>query len=124
MTDTLDYMYFGDSLKQSLKDYGMICVNEKSDQYHFIYKVQDKYEEGFITQTEITEFLDCKLGYTNKEIKKFLSETAKSSLKEFKGLPILQQVYKLSEHFGVETILGKSIAPFSLETALNLAKEL
>jgi hypothetical protein len=124
MTDTLSYMHFGDSLKQSLKNYGMICLNEKGDQYHFIYKIQDKYEEGFIRETDITELLDGESGFSTKEINDFLLESAKLSMKEFKELPILHQVYKLSEHFGVETILGKSIAPFSLETALDLIKEI
>ena len=124
MKDTFSYMHFGDSLKNSLKDYGMICINEKSDQYHFIYKVEDKYEENFITETDITEFFEGKTGFTKKEIEQFFSKTAKLSLKESRKLPILHQVYKLSEHFGVETILGKSIAPFSLEVALDLAKEL
>jgi hypothetical protein len=72
-------MHFGNSLKNSLKDYGMVCRKERSDQYYFIYKVNENYEDGFITNSEIKEFMDGESGYSKKEIKNFL-QSLKASL--------------------------------------------
>lgn len=123
MIDNLNYMYFGNSLKESLKQFGMVCRKEKSDQYYFIYKVNEGYEEGFIRDTDIVEFMNGEVGYSNQEVKEFLLNTARTSHSEFMKLPILEKVLKLSTHFGVETILGKSIAPLTLAVALTIIEK-
>jgi hypothetical protein len=123
MVDNLTYKYFGDSIKESLKNYGMVCRVEKSDQYYFIYKINEGYEEGFIRESELEEFLNGESGYTKKEIKEFLVKTAQVTLNEFIKLPILEKVHKLSDHFGVETILGKSISPLTLATVMNIIEK-
>lgn len=120
MTDNLNYIHFGDSLKESLKEFGMVCRKEKSDQYYFIYKVNEGYEEGFIRESDIVEFMNGDTGYSKQQIEQFLSETARTSNADFIKLPVLEKVSKLSEHFGVETILGKSIAPLTLAVALDI----
>ena len=120
MSEHIKYMHFGNSLKNSLKDYGMVCRKERSDQYYFIYKVNENYEEGFITNSEIKEFMDGESGYSKKEIKNFLNTTVKTSYMEFMELPILEKVYKLSEHFGVETMLGKAVGGLTLASAVDM----
>lgn len=120
MSENIKYMHFGNSLKNSLKDYGMVCRKERSDQYYFIYKVNENYEEGFITNSEIKEFMDGESGYSKKEIKNFLNTTVKTSYMEFMELPILEKVYKLSEHFGVETMLGKAVGGLTLASAVDM----
>lgn len=120
MSEHIKYMHFGNSLKHSLKDYGMVCRKERSDQYYFVYKVNDHYEEGFISESEINEFMNGESGYTKKEIKNFLNTTAKTSYMEFIKLPILEKVYKLSEHFGAETMLGKAIESLTFASAVHM----
>ena len=120
MSNYIKYMHFGNSLKDSLKDYGMVCRKERSDQYYFVYKVNNSYEEGFITDSEIDEFMNGESGFPKKEIKNFLNTTASASYTEFMKLPILEKVYKLSEHFGVETMLGKAIGGLTLASAVHM----
>lgn len=122
-TDNLDYMFLGNSIKTSLKDYGMVCRNERSDQYYFIYKVNEGFEEGFISETEIKDLMSGNSGFSLEEIQEFLDKTAKTSYIEFMKIPILNKVYKLSEHFGVETILGKSIYPLTFTTVMNILQK-
>jgi len=123
MLDNFDYSFFGNSPKTSLKEFGFVCRKERSDQYYFIYKINEGYEEGFISETDIKEFLNGETGFSTEEIQDFLNKTAKTSYIEFIKIPILEKVYKLSEHFGVETILGKSICPLTLETALDIMEK-
>jgi hypothetical protein len=122
MKTELDYQHLGKTIAESLKDYGMVCRKEKADQFYFVYKVNDTFEEGFISHNEIVEFLNGDTGYTKSEIMDFLKNIAKTSFMEFVELPILEKVYKLSKHFGVETILGKSIAHLSYQTALSIVE--
>ena len=119
MSEYINYMHFGDSTKQSLQDYGMICRKERSDEFYFVYKVNDSYEEGFITETEINEFMNGKSGYSFTQINEFL-DTIKQDSAEFSNLNILGKVYKLSKFFGVETILGKAVAGLSLESVMQM----
>jgi hypothetical protein len=120
--DNFNYMHFGTSPKMSLKDYGMVCRQERSDQYYFIYKINEGFEEGFISETDIKDFMSGKVGYSLDEINGFLN-TTNHNIHEFLKLPILEKVYKLSEHFGVETILGKSISPLTLATVLDIIEK-
>lgn len=120
MFDNLSYMYLGNSLQHSLKEYGMVCRKERSDQYYFMYKVNEKYEEGFISESEILDFMNGEAGYSVKEIKSFLDKVVNTTFMQFVKLPILEKVYKLSQHFGVETILGKSISPLTFSTAMDI----
>ena len=120
MFDNLTYMHLGSSLQNSLEEYGMVCRRERSDQYYFIYKVNEKYEEGFTSESEIHEFMDGECGYSKKEIKNFLNSTAMSNYSDFMKSPLLEKVYKLSQHFGVETILGKSISPLTFSTVMDI----
>jgi hypothetical protein len=113
-------MHFGTSLKQSLKDYGMVCRKERSDQYYFVFKVNESYEEGFTTDSEVREFMDGKSGYSKKEIKNFLNTTANTNYMDFMKLSILEKIYKLSKHFGVETMLGKAIGGLTLASAVHM----
>jgi len=115
-------MHFGNDLKSSLKDYGMVCRKEKSDQYFFIYKVEDKFEEGFISESDLSDFMKGQSGYSKKEIKKFLDKN-EFNLKEFMNSSILNRVYQLSEHFGIEVILGKAVAGLTLATALDILEK-
>lgn len=123
LLDNFNYMFFGNSPKTSLKDFGMVCRKERSDQYYFIYKINEGYEEGFISETDIKEFMNGETGFSNEEIQAFLHNTAKTSYTEFMSFPILEKVYKMSEHFGVETILGKSISPLTLATAMDIIEK-
>jgi hypothetical protein len=120
MSDYINYIHFGNSLKQSLTDYGMVCRKERSDQYYFIYKVNEKYEEGFISETDIEDFMNSESGYSENEIRDFLHKTDEKSYLNFMELPILEKVYKLSSHFGVETILGKAIQGLTLASAVGI----
>jgi hypothetical protein len=122
LLDNFNYMYFGASPKTSLKDYGMVCRRERSDQYYFIYKINEGYEEGFVSETDIKDFMNGESGYSASEINTFLN-TINHDSTTFLKLPMLEQVYKLSEHFGVETILGKSISPLTLATALDIIEK-
>ena len=121
--DNFDYMHFGTSPKMSLKDYGMVCRQERSDQYYFIYKINEGYEEGFISETDIKEFMNGETGFSKEEIQVFLHNTAKTSYTQFMKIPILEKVHKMSEHFGVETILGKSISPLTLATVMDIIEK-
>ena len=120
MSEHIKYMHFGNSLKNSLKDYGMVCRKERSDQYYFVYKVNENYEEGFICDSEINEFMNGDSGYSKKEIKNFLTTIAQTNYTEFMKLSILEKVYKLSEHFGVETMLGKAIGGLTFASAVHM----
>lgn len=120
MSEYIKYMHFGNSLKLSLKDYGMICRKERSDQYYFVFKVNESYEEGFTTDSEVREFMDGKSGYSKKEIKNFLNTTANTNYMDFMKLSILEKIYKLSKHFGVETMLGKAIGGLTLASAVHM----
>lgn len=116
----MNYIHFGNSINHSLKEYGMVCRREKSDQYYFVYKVNEGYEEGFISETDVKEFLAGEAGFNKTEIKKFLAETANASHEDFIQLPILEKVYKLSNHFGSEIILGKAVAGLTLAKAVDM----
>ena len=120
MKDNMEYNYFGNSIESSLKDQGMVCRKEKSDQYYFIYKVNEAFEEGFISENEILDFMNGETGYGKKEIMEFIKNVAKTSFMEFTQLPILEKVYKLSQHFGVEVMLGKAISGLTYDNALNI----
>jgi hypothetical protein len=120
--DNTNIMHFDNSIEDSLKNYGMVCQREKSSQYHFIYKLDEGYEEGFISEYDIIELMNGEAGYSVDEIDIFL-DNVDSDLESFVKLPILEQVYKLSNHFGVENILGKSIALLSFEDALNILEK-
>jgi len=120
MLDNINYMHFGNSLENSLKDYGMVCRKERSDQFYFIYKVNETYEEGFISETDIKDFMNGEAGYCENEIRDFLHKTDEKSYLNFMELPILEKVYKLSSHFGVETILGKAIQGLTLSSAVDM----
>lgn len=122
MKTELDYQHLGQTISESLIDYGMVCRKEKSDQFYFVYKVNDTFEEGFISENEIVEFLNGDTGYTKSEIMDFLKNVAKTSFMEFVQLPIIEKVYKLSKHFGVETILGKAVSHLSYQTALSIVE--
>lgn len=120
MKTDLEYNYLGDSIKDSLLKYGMICRSEKSDQFYFIYKVNEAYEEGFISESDISEFMNGETGFSKKEIMTFLKNVVQTNFMDFIKMPILEKVYKLSNHFGVEVILGKSISPLTFANVMNI----
>jgi hypothetical protein len=113
---------FTSDYKSCLKEYGLVCRREKSDQYHFMYKVPDGFDEGFLYESEINDLVLGKSYFTSEEVNEFLSKY-NHTLFKFIGYPILFKVYNLIQHFGTEAIMGKSITTLTLSEALHILEK-
>lgn len=107
------------NLRNTLKEHGLVCRREKSDQYYFIYKTPEGYDESFLCESEIDELLSDKSYLSKTEINDFIS-FVNESLSSFLNKPMLYKVDKLIKHFGSDTIMGKSVSPLTLTEALYI----
>lgn len=123
MTEDLKFEGFDTDYKKSLLNYGFVCRNEKSDQYLCFYKTKDnKYDYGFINNSEIDELLSLKSWMTKDQKEDFLKFCGQTQ-QNFGKLPVLHKTYSLVQYFGYEDILGKSLNPMSLIEVIKLIEE-
>ena len=113
---------FTGDVKTSLKEYGLVCRREKGDQYHFIYSIPEGYEEAFIRESDINDLVLGKEYLGSEEINAFLQKN-NHTITKFTEYPILYKVYSLSQYFGYETIMGKSIYPLTLNEVLTILEK-
>lgn len=113
---------FVSDIKTSLKQYGIVCRREKSDQYYFMYKTPSGFDEGFLYESEINDLILGKSYFTDKQISDFLSSIDENIFK-FINHPILYKVYTLINYFGAEEIMGKSISSLTLNEALHILEK-
>jgi hypothetical protein len=109
--------------EKSLKHEGLICRNEKSDQYYCIYKLDTyTYSDGFLCESDIESFIKLDKTYKEKtEITDFLNKINKSE-SEFLELPFVNKLQYLIDHFGHEEIMGKPIEHLTFDEAMCIVE--
>jgi hypothetical protein len=113
----------GEDVYSSLKNYGFVCRNEKSDQYYLIYKYNDSsYDEGFINESTMNELVSEKETYLDKEnLNKFLNSN-NLTRESFIGLNILDKLDLMLKEFGAEEVMGKSSQALTFEEAFHIVE--
>jgi hypothetical protein len=109
--------------EKSLKCEGLVCRNEKSDQYYCIYKLDPyTYSDGFICESEIDNFVKLDTTYKEKsEITDFLGKLNKTE-SEFLELPFVNKLQYLIDNFGHEEIMGKPIEYLTFDEAMYIVE--
>lgn len=113
----------GEDYSSSLKNYGFVCRNERSDQYYLIYKYNDLfYDEGFINESDINELVSEKKTYLDKEhLDKFLSSNNLTS-ESFIKLNVVDKLDLMFKEFGAEEVMGKSSQALTFEEAFHIVE--
>jgi hypothetical protein len=110
-------------IKLSLEKYGVICRNERSDEYMCFFKVNDlHYDHNLICESELDDFLSLKSWIDTKTRKQYL-EFCNQSLEDVKKLPFVHKLFSMIQFFGVQDIMGKTIDPLTLTEALDMMQE-
>lgn len=101
----------------SLKKYGLVCRNEKSDQYMCIFKVKtDVYDYSFLSESDIKDLFNERGWFTNNQKKEFFQKIDQTEENFFK-LPFIHKVFALIQHFDVEEIMGSCFDPMTYQEA-------
>lgn len=119
-----NFVGHAETAHESLKNYGFVCRNERSDQYYCIYKVSDnRYDEAFICESEISDLLDYNKSYLPKDTIDLFLGNRKITKENFMKVPPLVKIQSLINFFGTEEILGKSTQDLTLAQALRMVEE-
>jgi hypothetical protein len=104
----------------SLKKHGFICRNEKSDQYLCFYKIDDdKYEYGFVNESELDDIVSLKSWMEESRLNDFLKYCGLNGDK-FKKLPFSSKAYSMIQYFGHRDIMGTPINPLTYKQAIDM----
>lgn len=119
-----EFQLLDTDIHTSLEKYGLAVRNERSDEYLCYYKVKDSsYDYGFITNSELDEFLDLK-SWINEETRNQFLKFCDQKLEDYKSLPFIHKLFGILQYFKVEDIMGKCFDPMNLtEAVLQLKKE-
>jgi hypothetical protein len=111
------------NMYNSLKVKGFVCRNEKSDQYYVVYKHNDEYyDEGFLHESEIEEFLNPSKSYLSEyQIYEFFGKNNIDN-DSFMKLGFVDKLELLFSSFPAEEIMGKSTQNLTFEEALAIVE--
>lgn len=118
-----DFIGHGENPYESLTKYGFVCRNEKSNQYYCLYKLHDLgYEEGFVSETDIKEFLDEKTSYLSKEeINKFFNSIPMNK-ESYLNLSFLDKMRHLIKYFGNRDVFGPPVQNLTLKEVMHIVE--
>ena len=120
MLETPEFVGIDKNPAISLKQYGIVCRNEKSDQYFCFYQTDKlKYDYGFIHESDISDLLNLNSWLEEKKRNEFLKYCGQD-LKTFNKLPFIHKAYSLIQFFGHEDIMGKSINPLTFMEVVDM----
>lgn len=116
-SEPLAFYGLDDDPVNSLKKYGLVCRNEKSDQYMCIYKVRgDIYDYSFLCESDIKDLFGSKGWFTKEQKKQFFDEIDQTE-DNFLKLPFIHKTLALISHFDVEEIMGVCFDPMTYQEA-------
>lgn len=111
---------FEGDVKSSLRTYGFVCRNEKSDQHFCFYKTGDlTYDYGFLYESEIFDLVNLK-SWLDKDKRDAFLKYCGQDVTAFNKLPFLYKAYSLFQFFGHEDIMGKSTNSFTFNEAIDM----
>jgi hypothetical protein len=119
-----NYIGVCDNLEESIRNYGFLCSNERSDEYYCIYKNSDSegYGEAVITESSIHELLEGDI-CSKEEVADFLLANGNISLETFKTFSFPVKATDLMNYFGSDLVMGKCFDTLSMEEMLSMAKD-
>lgn len=119
-----NYIGVCDNLEESIRNYGFLCSNERSDEYYCIYKNTDSdgYGESVITESSLHELLEGDI-LSNEEVNEFLSANGNIQLETFKSFPFPTKANDLMNYFGSDLVMGKCFDTITLEEMLSMTKD-
>ena len=112
-------------IETSLFEYGVVAKQPENrdypDEWFVLFNVggTNKFDTGWIRETEIDAIVEGKEWADSSDIERFLSYVGQSE-EEWKKLPFVSKLSDLISYWGQENILGSSYHPISKEEAENL----
>jgi hypothetical protein len=123
MNKKTDFIGLDTDLSVSLEKYGIICRNERSDEYMCFYKKNDLYYDyAFIYESELHDLLDLK-SWIDKKTKNEFLEFCGQKVEDVKKLPFVHKLFSMIQFFGVKDIMGESFECLTLKDALSMMYE-
>lgn len=123
MTYTTEWIGLEEEIETSLKNKGIICKNERSDEYFCLYKKENNfYDYSFLYESEIVELLEGKSWLCKIQVNSFLNFCG-LNLEDFYKLNFVYKVYSLIQYFGTEDIMGKSFNDLTFQEVFRLTDD-
>ena len=120
MLETPEFVGIDKNPTVSLKQYGIVSRNEKSDQHLCVYKINDfSYDYSFLYESEIKDLLELKSWVEVEKRDGFLAYCGRT-LENFLELPFAYKVFSMIQFFGLESIMGKSLNPMTHMEAVRM----
>ena len=118
-----DFIGLDDDLSVSLNKYGILCRNERSDEYMCFYKKNDLYYDyAFICESELHDLLDLKSWIDKKTRKEFL-EFCGQKVEDVKKLPFIHKLFSMIQFFGVADLMGTSFECLTEKEVMTMIYE-
>jgi hypothetical protein len=123
MSYTIECIGLDEDIKISLKEKGLVCRNERSDEYFCVYKKSNNfYDYSFLYESEIIELMEEKSWLSKIQINSFLNFCG-LSLESFYKLSFAHKVHNLISYFSIQDIMGISFNDLTFQEAYNLIDE-
>lgn len=118
-----DFIGLDDDLSVSLDKYGIICRNERSDEYMCVYKKNDLYYDyAYICESELHDLLDLK-SWMDKKTKKQFLEFCGQKVEDVKKLPFIHKLFSMIQFFGAADFMGVSFECLTEKEVMTMIYE-
>ena len=117
--ETCGFFGIGDTIEESLADYGMVMRNTRSDEYEVYFRVAEGlYGWGIIYQSEIESIVNGNSWVPNDKVKKIL-EQSEQTKESFLSIPIELQIFTIRMVLGHTNTFGKTIETYTTEDVVR-----
>jgi len=111
---------FEGGYESSLKKHGLICRNEKSDQYLCFYSIAEGlYDYSFLNESDLDDIVNLKSWVKQNVLDEFL-KFCNLSKDNFLKLPFMTKLHNMMQFFGKKDIMGTPTNSLTLKEVMDM----